>query len=259
MPEAIIILSLLGLSVGSFIHVCSERIPIGRSIIAPMSACPSCEMPLRWHELIPLLSFILSRGKCRRCGRPISWSYPLLELVGAIILVGLFFLFGPTPMFLFASVLCLIMLLVAVCDWRYFLIPNPVIAVGVVVGILLTILFFGELLRERILGAAVAAGCVYLVRAGGNVLFRRESMGMGDVKLALLVGLYLGMGGFLFSFWLASLMGLSYVAIVGFHPNSNPKDSRLPFGSFFAVSSCLIFLSQHMLKSLLDPWLTLIQ
>ena len=202
--------ALVGLSLGSFLNVCAYRIPRGISIIAPGSACPHCHRPLRWFEMIPLASFALQRGKCTTCHLKISLRYPLYEIFAAASSLSLLLKFEGSGEFVVASVFVLAMSLVVLIDWEFFVIPNEVlIAVFLIGAFLLTLLKPGEL-PESLLGAAISLAVMFGTRLLGNWAFKRESLGMGDVKLSAVLGLFLGVHLFLLAFWLAALLGSMY-------------------------------------------------
>ena len=139
MFESIIISILVGLSLGSFVNACAYRIPRGITIISVRSFCPNCQIKLSWKELIPVLSFIVQGGRCRSCKETISWRYPIVELVVAIVAVFLFFRYGFTLELLQIAIYFLLMIIIVLIDWEYLIIPNNLILVGIGMGILMFI------------------------------------------------------------------------------------------------------------------------
>lgn len=184
---------LIGGACGSFLNVCIYRIPLGRSIVRPPSACPSCGHKLLWWENIPVISFLLLKGRCRVCNAGISIQYPIVELIGGIIVAINFWRWnGITPQMMLFSVLGFILIVVAFIDFRYFLINNAVIFTGTIIGIG-SIFFLPDFpWRAALFGAVIGGGSLYLARLLGSVLFHKESLGWGDIKLEGMLGIYLG-------------------------------------------------------------------
>lgn len=251
-----LIISLLGFSLGSFINACAYRIPRGISVVSPRSFCPGCQTTLRWYDIIPLFGFLISRGRCRNCGVKISLIDPLAELCTAGLAVVLFLEYGASLQFLSFLSFSLIMVLIAVIDWQHLVIPNKIIVSGFILGVVLRIAAFDfSVLLESVLACLAAAAAILFVRLTGNIIFRKETMGMGDVKLSGLIGFYAGLPGFLISFWIAALagaiFGLGRMALKG-----RTADTKIPFGTFLAVSSILYVLLKDIFEQWVESWWT---
>ena len=174
-----------GLALGSFLNVVAARIPAGRSIVAPASACMSCEQTLAWYDNVPLLSYALLRGRCRSCGAAIPWKYPLVELATGLLVAACFLVFGFTWDAAVASFFCATLVAVSVTDLERRIIPNKIVLPAAAVVLAAQTLLHPSI--EWILGG-LAASTFLLVAA----LVYPAGMGMGDVKLALLLGVMLG-------------------------------------------------------------------
>jgi len=210
------------------------------------SRCLQCDVKLTWIELVPIVSFVGLRGKCQSCGGRIPGTYITTEVLSAGMFLASFIIYGLSPMFLWSSSFLLVMVLAAVIDWKHFVIPNSIVIVGWCVGVVLVYGMEEFSLSERLLssigGIATMVG-IYLL---GNLIFRRESMGVGDIKLAGLIALFLGFVPFLISLWLAAVIGSLYGLLrprVSFlnrlasnSPSGIPADA-IPFGSFLALSA----------------------
>ncbi len=219
---------LFGIIIGSFLNVCITRIPEGLSIVSPGSRCPRCETPIKPYDNVPVLAWIWLRGKCRKCGLPISPMYPLVEFITGLLFVGCFLEFGltqATVKWLFFT--CLIIIL-TVTDLRVRLLPDVITWPGFVAGVLfsaivppndgtaflLSLRLFHSLPPERILGvieSLLGAAFGSLMLWGAAALYKlvrgREGMGLGDVKMMLMVGAFLGVRNAFLTILLGTLLG----------------------------------------------------
>jgi leader peptidase (prepilin peptidase)/N-methyltransferase len=251
-----LIISLLGLSLGSFVTACAYRIPRQISVVSPRSFCPECRATLRWYDIIPLLGFVINRGRCRECGARISLLDLMAEFCMAGLAVILFLQYGLTLDFACFLSFSLIMVLIAVIDWQHLIIPNKIIVAGFIVGFIIRIVSLDlAVLKQGILTSLVAAAVTFSILIAGNLFFRKETMGMGDVKLSGLIGFYVGLPGFLISFWIAVVAG----AIFGLGRiwlKRRTVDTKIPFGAFLAVSSLAYVLLQDVFNRWIESWLT---
>ncbi len=258
MNESLAITALLGLSLGSFLNVCIYRIPRRISVISPRSFCPHCNRQLHWFELVPVGSFMLARGKCKTCSGKISLTYPLIEVFVALLAVLLFYKYGLSSEFATTAAFSFLMLLVAIIDWKYLVVPNVVLLSGAVLGVILKLSFTGSTIVQDAVNAILAFATVLAVRFLGNIYFKKESMGLGDVKLAALIGFFIGFQFFLVSLWLASLAGAIF-AISRHVLLTNSKDEKIPFGFFLACTSVIVMVSHDAINQLFERWLTFLQ
>jgi leader peptidase (prepilin peptidase) / N-methyltransferase len=174
-----------GLAIGSFLNVVAARVPERRSIVAPRSACPQCGRELSWAENIPVLSWLAQRGACRGCGGRIGWVYPAVELTTALLVAGSFLAFGLSGKAFVAAFFCAVLVTVSATDLSHRIVPNVVVlpaAAGVLAAMTLL-----EPSAEWALGAFGASFFLFLA-----AFAYPQGMGMGDVKLALLLGAMLG-------------------------------------------------------------------
>jgi prepilin signal peptidase PulO-like enzyme (type II secretory pathway) len=258
MLESILIISLLGLSLGSFINVCAYRLPRVISVLTLRSFCPSCNHRLSWYELTPLFGYALNRGRCQYCKERISPSYPLVELISAGILVILFLKYSITIEFVLSSIFCLLMVLIAIIDWKHFIIPNQIVIVGFVFGLAIKALINTDVLAYAIISSVGSMVTVAIILYLSNIFFKKETMGWGDVKLAGVIGLFLGFQNFLIVFWLAALSGSIY-GIWLLRKRGMPRETKLPFGSFLAAAACVVLYFQESISELIRSWLTYAQ
>ena len=149
----------VGLVFGSFLNVCIYRLPLGKSVVHPGSACPSCQRPIRWYQNIPVLSWIVLRAKCAHCGTRISARYPFIEMLTGLLVLGLWWLYGPTPQFWIATPFALVMVVLFFTDFDHQLLPDTVTLTGFVLGLVVAWFnpFLGEPGWSRIWGALSGA------------------------------------------------------------------------------------------------------
>jgi len=252
MTESLIITALLGLSLGSFLNVCIYRIPRGMSVVSPRSFCPACHRQLQWFELIPVLSFLLAGGKCRSCAGKISFGYPLMELFVGLLSIFYFYRFGISGELAIVATFSLVMLVVAMIDWKYFVIPNAVLLTGMAFGVILKISFAGPAIITSLFASALAFVTLFAVRYSGNIYFKKETMGFGDVKLAAVIGFFIGFQLFLVSLWIAAIVGIIFSILRKLLLKTS--DEKIPLGCFLAVASVVVMVTQDTIIQYLDRW-----
>ena len=191
--------TLVGACVGSFLNVCITRWPEGLSVVRPRSRCPRCERPIAWYDNIPVISWLVLRGKCRGCGLPISPLYPSIELVTALIWLASAIAYGPSFVALRMAVFATLLLGVAVTDLRTYTIPDGFTVTGFLflLGAALVGVFLGDQGPfvgpwDAFLGACVGAGAIAIVGWLGEAALKKEAMGFGDVTLMAFVGAAVG-------------------------------------------------------------------
>lgn len=189
----------LGASIGSFLNVCIARWPAELSVVRPRSRCPRCERAIAWHENIPVLSWLLLRGRCRGCSLPISLQYPLVELAVALGWVGSVVAFGLSLEALRMAVFGTVLFGIAVTDAKHYLIPDGFTVFGLLFVLAMAVAgtVLGEATRfagpwSAFLGACVGAGAITIIGWLAEVVMKREAMGFGDTTLMAVVGAALG-------------------------------------------------------------------
>lgn len=234
----LILLGVFGLMVGSFLNVCISRLPAGESVVSPRSHCRSCGAPIRPFDNVPVLSFLLLGGRCRSCRAPISWRYPLVELATAAGFVLQGVAHGDDGVLL-ASRLVLTALLVALfgTDLETQRLPNILTLPGTVVGFLFSFWTSPGPL-ESLAGAALGAGMLFLIRWAWFRATGVEGMGLGDVKMAALIGAFLGPR----QIWLVMVLASVGGAIAGLGMAALQRrslDTRLAFGTFLSGAALI--------------------
>jgi len=278
----------LGLVFGSFANVCIHRLPQGRSVAWPGSSCPVCGAPIAWYDNIPVISWMLLLGRCRRCRAPISWRYPLVEAIAALLLVQLCLRYGLTLRWAALSYLALSILVLVPIDWRHGILPDVVTLPGLAVGLLTSMLTEEPGRLDAMLGAAVG-GLVPLTIRGLYMVWararrapgqpappgegaasagdagtaspasageddgdleqeRREGMGLGDVKMLAMVGAFLGVSNVLLTMLLGSVIGTLYVLPLLVTGRQGLK-TAVPFGPFLGLGAVAAMFFGHEIVS----------
>jgi len=237
---AVLIAALFGLVFGSFLNVCIVRwgAEPKQSVVRPPSRCPRCGTGLRPYDNIPVVSWLLLRGKCRSCGLPISPMYPMVELATAAIWAFMAWRYGATLHALSGAVFFTILLGIALTDLRAYLIPDEFSLGGLVLGLVLALAGGLASLGQAVLGAAAGFALLWLIGWLGAIVFRKEAMGGGDVKMMAMVGAFTGWQGTLVSIFLGAVLGtLIFVPITLFK-----RDKLVPFGIFLALGAAAAWL-----------------
>lgn len=227
-----------GTLIGSFLNVCIYRLPREESVVDPPSHCPACDTRIRWYDNLPVLAWILLRGRCRDCHTAFSIRYPLIEAVTGALGVLAVWRFGATPEAVLAFGFCCVMLVVVFTDYDAQIIPDEMVIAGVVLGLLSTLVYVSTWTRA-LSGAAVGFGVLWAIREGYYRLTGRDGMGFGDCTLALAMGCMLGATGVMVSFFLASLVG-TILGLAILMARRQSLRTELPFGVFLAPAAALV-------------------
>lgn len=199
---------LLGAAVGSFLNVVIWRLPRNQSIVRPRSRCPQCNALIRWYDNIPLISFILLRARCRNCQKPISWRYPLVEGLSAVLALGLMWRFGPSKEFIVHYIFSAALIAVTFIDIDFRIIPNEITLGGAPLAFGCSFLWPG-FWKHSLIGFLIGGVSLFVIGEIYTRLRHREGMGMGDVKLLGLLGAWLGWQCLPFVLLFASLQGVA--------------------------------------------------
>jgi len=239
--------TILGLLVGSYLNVVIYRLPLGISTVLPRSRCPACGTAIRAWDNVPVISYLLLRGRCRDCSAAISARYPLIEGTTGLLFLGSFLRFGIAWAAVVAALFCALMVALAMIDLDHMILPDVLTWPGVAAGILLQPLVHWaspgaagpwRAMAGGALGAAAGAGSLLAVWGGWYLLRHEEGMGLGDVKMLAAIGAFLGWQGVLVSLFLGALSG----AVVGLGVmawRGGDLKSKLPFGTFLALGGLI--------------------
>lgn len=223
------VVTLFGLVIGSFLNVLIVRLPEGRSLWRPGSACPGCGAAIAWRDNIPLLSFLALRGQCRACGMPIPWRYPVVEAATGALFGLAYAVLGPGPALVPALALLAALVAITAIDLERQIIPDAITFPGIVVGFLANLATARVSWLESVIGIGVGGGLflVIILASGGG-------MGGGDMKLGAMLGAFLGWKVMLLSVFLAVLVG-GVLAIALIASGVRGRKDPIPFGPFLAA------------------------
>jgi len=234
----------IGLCIGSFLNVCIYRIPFDLSIVRPRSFCPGCSRPIAGYDNIPVFSYLILRGRCRHCRMRISPRYPLIELLTGILFVAVWNRFGLDVLTLVFWVMVGGMIVATFVDFDHMIIPDSVSIGGMVFGVVMSGLVpglhgeeaIGAALIKSIIGLVAGAGILWLVSVVGRWVFKKDAMGLGDVKLLGAVGALLGFPAVVYTILMSSLVG-TVVGLTMIGLGGHQWRSRLPYGPYLAAAA----------------------
>jgi leader peptidase (prepilin peptidase) / N-methyltransferase len=235
--------ALLGLIVGSFVNVVIHRVPLRRSVVRPASRCPVCDKEIRARDNVPLLSYVLLRGRCRSCGVPISPRYPVVEALTCVLFAAAAFTFGVGYELLHALVLIPVLLALAAIDLEHLLLPNAIVGPAALVGLALAALADPSGWWIYPLSALILAGSLLVL-----AISYPQGMGMGDVKMAGMLGSFLGPYGAMAIFLGALLGAITSGALMV--SGKARRNTALPFGAFMALGALMALFAGPELWSL---------
>ncbi len=252
----LLITALYGLCIGSFLNVCIARLPDGQSVVRPRSRCPRCGAGIRWFDNIPVLSFIFLRARCRSCRNRISWRYPLVELLtcGFSVLVWQVF-HQPLAWGVWFVLFIAPLIIITFIDFDLQIIPDELSLSGIPIGLAARALLAyaaGESLQHALvdsgLGIVIGAGFLFLVGFAYEKIRGFEGLGGGDVKLAAMLGAFLGAKGILFTLLMSALLG-SVVGIIAIVILRKGMRYAIPYGPFLAGAAVIyLFLGPQIVN-----------
>jgi leader peptidase (prepilin peptidase)/N-methyltransferase len=235
-------IGLLGLSIGSFLNVIIYRVPRDKKFWAGRSVCPGCDKQLKWYHNIPLLSYLVLRGKCGFCGARISFRYPLVEALNALCYLYFAWEFGLTLNLAIFVFLSSALIAIFFIDLDFQIIPDMITLPGMVIGLVISLVPGGIGIVPSLIGLVVGGGSLYIVALLGDWLFKKESMGGGDIKMAAMLGAFLGWQKVLFIFLASAGIGLVVSLVMMTFSAKMRRDRVVPFGPFIAMAAMLAIL-----------------
>ncbi len=245
----IVLLFVFGLVMGSFFTVVGSRVPKGESIVKPRSHCDYCHHELRWYELIPVLSYVIQFGRCSKCHKKLSLIYPLIELLNGFLYSLSYALYGFSYEMIAFMVISSILILVFVSDFEHMIILDEPLIIGSVIILLLKLYYFGfKTFTTSIYSGLIMFVFMLLVKLIGDKVFRRESLGGGDVKLVTFFGFVFGVRLSFVSVVFGSFFAFPYAIYLSLAR----KDREVPFGPFLILALLIVFIYMDSIKNLLN-------
>jgi leader peptidase (prepilin peptidase) / N-methyltransferase len=232
---------MVGAAIGSFLNVCIYRWPAEMSVVRPPSRCPACGHTLAWRDNIPILGWLLLRGRCRYCGTAVSAQYPMIELATALIWVAAVARFGIEPEALRSALFLTILLGIAMTDAREMVIPDQFTVLGAGAGLILAAIPATHIpFITAVVGAALGYVLLWAVKLGAEKLLRKPALGVGDIHMMLLVGAFTGTAGMLLTLMLGSILGVVVgVPLTRLRGKGAVLGTYLPLGTFLAMGAAI--------------------
>ena len=227
---------LLGLSFGSFMNVCIYRIPLKKSIISPPSTCPHCGERIKFYDNIPLLSYLLLSGRCRRCNHPVSWRYPIVEGLTGLLSLALFIRYGFSYQYILAFLFAATLVTISFIDLDHKIIPDILSLPGIVAGLGVSFLPGSPFWLDSLIGAVAGGGTLFLVAFIYERITGREGMGGGDIKLLAMIGAWMGWRSLPLIVLISSLTGAVIGSIFILFAGKGYR-VRIPFGPFLSLGA----------------------
>jgi len=225
-----------GTVIGSFLNVCIYRIPAGLSVVRPASRCPKCFEPIHWYHNLPILSWILLRGRCAYCAAPVSVRYPLVEVLTGLLFALFFYRFAFHPVTLVFWLLSAILVAISFIDLDHQIIPDVISLPGILIGFLCSFAVPWVSWQSSLLGILAGGGSLLLIALSYEFLTKREGMGLGDVKLLAMLCAFLGLRAVFPVIFIGSVLGTLVGVPLMLLKKSDGK-LAIPFGPFLACGA----------------------
>jgi leader peptidase (prepilin peptidase)/N-methyltransferase len=237
-----ITVALVGLAIGSFMNVLIYRVPRKFQFWKGRSMCPSCGKQLKWYHNIPVVSFLILRGRCGFCKARIPVRYPIVELLNAGAYIYFAWRVGVSWEFAAYAFLASALIVIFLIDLEFQIIPDMITLPGMALGLAWSLTPEGIGIVNSLIGLAVGGGSLYLIALLGDWLFKKESMGGGDIKMAAMLGAFLGWEKVLFVFVASAVVGLVVSVVLMFFSPKIREQRVVPFGPFIAIAAVLAIL-----------------
>ena len=237
---------------GSFANVCIHRLPLDKGVVSGRSYCPKCKKKISWKDNIPIISYLLLSGKCRKCKKPISSRYALVEFLSILSFVTIYFLYGITLTTLLLMILSLSLIIIFFIDLKHYIIPNeitfPMMALGFVKSFDPNLDYMFPNYVNSLIGGLFGYGIIWSIIYFYKQIRKKEGMGLGDAKLFAVVGFWFGWLAIPFVIFLSSVTALISV-VPSLLKNSKSMSSQIPFGPYIIIGTLLYLIFENNLNS----------
>jgi leader peptidase (prepilin peptidase)/N-methyltransferase len=238
----------VGLCIGSFLNVCIHRLPLGASIAKPPSSCPGCGARIRWYDNLPVISWVLLRGRCRHCKAPISIRYPIVELLTGAFAMILWLRFGLDWQVFIYFVFVSALLVITFIDLDHRIIPDTISLPGIPIGFAASFLLPDITWSDALIGILAGGGTLLTIAWGYQLLTGKDGMGGGDIKLLAMIGAFLGWKGVLFTIMASSFIGTLVGVMIMVKAGKGMK-LAIPFGPFLSIGAVVyIFFGPQLIE-----------
>jgi len=242
-----IVFFIYGAIFGSFYNVVGYRVPNKMSLIKPASHCPKCNHKLNWLDLFPIFSYLFSRGKCRYCKEKIPMFYLTFELITGILFMVCYLVFGLSYELIIALTFVSVLICITISDINEMIIPDSVLFLSYIIILLEKLIFDSDSVLTSILSSVVLFSFLYLIKFTADAIFKKESLGGGDVKLMFVIGLVIDYKLGILLLFLAAVMALP-ISIINLYKT---KNHELPFGPYLAMSAIILYFLQINLNDII--------
>ena len=246
-----IVMFIFGTVLGSFYNVVGYRLPKGQSLIHPSSHCPNCNHKLRAYELIPILSFLFLKGKCSQCKQKISWFYTIFEFLTGVLFALSYIIFKDNIYELIIAITFVsLLIIICVSDYHYMIISDSVLIFFSILIIIELILKDGLLFYQSLIDGCLSFLTMLLIKFLGDKIFKKESMGGGDIKLMFIIGMVIGYSSAICSIFAGSLIGFPVALIILLRK----KTHELPFGPLLAIGALIMLFTRFSVVEFLNMY-----
>lgn len=252
--ELIVLITVLGAIMGSFLGCMGYRIPNKIKATSPRSFCNECKKPLKWYMNIPILSYIFLKGRCAYCKKPINFIYPFVEIVCALLFLCNYLMYGLSLNFWLSTILTCALMVTIISDFLYYYISDRVLIISGI-SIIISLLCYLDKIEvfKHIIAGALLFAVMYGLKLLGNFMFKKESLGDGDIKLMGIIALALGIINSFVSLFLGSLVGLIFSLII----SKKNKEGIIPFGPFLLIGALMTLYFSDIITPFITTYLTI--
>jgi len=242
---------IFGAAIGSFLNVCIVRLPENNSIIKPSSQCPYCHHPIRFYDNIPIISYFVLQGKCRDCRGRISWRYPLVEIITALLSLILFLKFGLSLNFLVFFIFTAVLIVITFIDLDHQIIPDVLTLPGIPLFFLAAVFLVKVPWKDALIGLLIGGGVLMTIAIVYEFITKREGMGGGDIKLLAMIGGFFGWQSLIFVLLFSSFTG-AIIGITAMIIKKQDTKYAVPFGPFLSAAAvAYIFWGEAFMRYLI--------